>query len=88
MLQLCAPDEGPLDFSSQCVRSAWGALVPLGLVVGLVLFAVWSAVDEKQRLGLLRTYLTLEEVEADVLYDAETDAGEGDEAEVKPQADA
>lgn len=60
--RLCGPDSQPLDFHLECVRSAWAALVPFGVVLVLVFFAVpglpWRVPS------VLRTFVTLEEAEA------------------------
>ncbi|KAG6830506.1 hypothetical protein H0H92_000347 [Tricholoma furcatifolium] len=64
MLQLCG-DEGPLDFGSTCVRTAWSALLPFALVFILSLPIPLPSIP------VLRTYLTLEEAEAFTLSESE-----------------
>ncbi|KNZ78578.1 ATP-dependent bile acid permease [Termitomyces sp. J132] len=59
--RLCGTDSHPLDFDEPCVRSAWAALVPFGVV--LVVFFVFLGLRLRIT-KMLRTFVTLEEAEA------------------------
>ncbi|KAG6840542.1 hypothetical protein C0991_005902 [Blastosporella zonata] len=53
-------EDGPFDFHSGCVRSAWSALLPFTLVVVLAFFSLPLPLKTPH---LLKTYLTLDESE-------------------------
>ncbi|KAG5350464.1 hypothetical protein C0989_010944 [Termitomyces sp. Mn162] len=59
--RLCGTDSHPLDFDEPCVRSAWAALVPFGVV--LVVFFVFLGLRLRIT-KVLRTFVTLDEAEA------------------------
>ncbi|KAG6877525.1 hypothetical protein C0992_009803 [Termitomyces sp. T32_za158] len=69
---LCGSDSQPLDFHEACVRSAWAALVPFGVVLVLVLSTVPGLPCRVP--SVLRTFVTLEESEALSLHDNEIES--------------
>ncbi|KAG6864482.1 hypothetical protein C0991_009205 [Blastosporella zonata] len=59
-VQLCGPEDGPFDFHSGCVRSAWCALLPFTIVVALAFFSLPLPFKSPP---ILKTYLSLHEAE-------------------------